>query len=97
MPDNAFEETEWQFLNLLDAGSGFDELETRLYVMEGIARGEQTAKRITERYSPISDLYQDPPDVLIVTGANPVQENLRDEPFWTEKLGRLGQYLEEKA
>jgi homoserine O-succinyltransferase len=89
MPDNAFDETEWQFLNLLDAGSGFDELETRLYVMEGIARGEQTAKRIAALYAPVSELYQDPPDVLIVTGANPVQENLQDEPFWAEIVSLL--------
>jgi homoserine O-succinyltransferase len=89
MPDNAFEETEWQFLDLLDASSGFDELDTRLFVMEGISRGEQTSKRIAELYSPVSELYHDPPDVLIVTGANPVQENIRDEPFWTEMVSLL--------
>jgi homoserine O-succinyltransferase/O-acetyltransferase len=89
MPDNAFEETERQFLNLLDASSGFDEVETRLYVMDGIARGEQTAKRITELYSPLTELYHDPPDALIVTGANPVQENIRDEPFWVEMVSLL--------
>ena len=89
MPDNAFEETERQFLALLDAGSGVSELDTRLYVMEAIARGEQTSKRIAELYSPVSELYQDPPDVLIVTGANPVQENIRDEPFWDEMMSLL--------
>jgi homoserine O-succinyltransferase len=89
MPDSAFEETERQFLGLLDAGSGTNALDTGLYVMEGIDRGEQVSKRIDERYAPVSELYRDPPDVLIVTGANPVEKDIRDEPFWSDVVTLL--------
>jgi homoserine O-succinyltransferase len=89
MPDSAFEETERQFLNLLNAGSGTNALDIRLYVMDDIVRGEEVATRIGERYAEVSELYRDPPDVLIVTGANPVEKNIRDEPFWSEMVTLL--------
>jgi homoserine O-succinyltransferase len=89
MPDSAFEETERQFLGLLDAASGTRALDTRLYVMEEIERGEQVSTAIDERYAPVAELYRDPPDVLIVTGANPVEKEIRDEPFWSDLVTLL--------
>ena len=49
MPDGAFDATERQFLDLLDAGSGAEAVEVRRYTMAGVPRGERTAARIAER------------------------------------------------
>jgi homoserine O-succinyltransferase/O-acetyltransferase len=89
MPDSAFVATERQFTGLLEAGAGLDALDIRLYVMDGIARGQSVAGTITERYAPVSELYRDPPDVLIVTGANPVEKDIRNEPFWADMVSLL--------
>jgi len=88
MPDGAFVQTERQFLDLLDVGSGDQGLDVRLYAMPGVPRGEATALRIAERYHPMTELYDDPPEVVLVTGANPVEPILQDEPIW-EDLSRL--------
>ena len=88
MPDGAFVQTEGQFLDLLDVGSGDQGLDVRLYAMAGIPRGEATGLRIAERYRPMADLYDRPPQLLVVTGANPVEPTLQAEPIW-EDLVRL--------
>jgi homoserine O-succinyltransferase len=89
MPDGAFIETEGQFLDLLDIGSGNEGVDVRLYAMPGVARRETTGKRIAEFYTPMSDLFDHPPEVLIVTGANPVEPALEDEPFWADLVELL--------
>jgi homoserine O-succinyltransferase len=77
MPDGAFVHTEGQFLDLLDIGSGNEGVDVRLYTMPGVARGETTGKRIAEFYTPMSDLFDHPPEVLIVTGSNPDRARTR--------------------
>lgn len=84
MPDGAFDATERQFLGLLDQGSGTDVLEVRRYAMAGVPRGEETSHRIAEQYLPVADLYRRPPDVLIVTGSNPIETHIEDEPYWDD-------------
>ncbi len=88
MPDGAFVQTEGQFLDLLDVGSGDQGLDVRLYAMAGVPRGEATALRIAERYRPMAQLYDRPPHLVVVTGANPVEPILEDEPIWAD-LTRL--------
>ena len=46
MPDAAFDATERQFLELLDAGSCPVRVDVRRYAMAGVPRGEGTAARI---------------------------------------------------
>jgi homoserine O-succinyltransferase len=89
MPDGAFEATERQFFGLLDAGSGCDLVEVSLHTMEGVPRGERAAARIATRYSPLAALREDPPDLMIVTGSNPLEADLADEPYWTEMVDLL--------
>ncbi len=89
MPDGAFKVTERQFLGLLGAGLGGDTLDVRLYALDSIPRGKRVAQRIAEHYAPVADLVADPPDVLIVTGANPVEPVLQDEPFWSDLVELL--------
>jgi homoserine O-succinyltransferase len=89
MPDSAFQETERQFLSLLDASTGSETIDIRLIVMDGVPRGPRVADQIRRRYGPLADLYLDPPDVLVVTGANPVEEHLSAEPFWDDLAALL--------
>jgi homoserine O-succinyltransferase len=84
MPDGAFDATERQFLGLLDAGSGAHVVEVRRYALAGVPRGERVAQRIAEEYRPVADLWIDPPDLLVVTGANPVELHIEDEPYWDD-------------
>jgi homoserine O-succinyltransferase/O-acetyltransferase len=84
MPDGAFDATERQFLDLLETGSGTDVIAVRRYALAGVPRGERIADRIAADYLPVETMLEDPPDILIVTGSNPVEERIEDEPYWTD-------------
>lgn len=84
MPNGAFDATERQYLELLNAGSGSEVIEVRRYAMAVVARGERTAARIAEEYSPVFDVYLDPPDLLIVTASKPIETKMRDELYWAD-------------
>ncbi len=86
MPDTAFDQTERQFLGLLDASSGTDVIDVKRFTMKGVPRGEQTATKISTEYFPADAIRSDPPDLLIVTGSNPIEEHMEDEPYWTEMV-----------
>jgi homoserine O-succinyltransferase len=84
MPDGAFESTERQFVGLLEEGSGSALIDVRRFAMDGVPRGERAATRIAEQYWPMESIRLDPPDLLIVTGSNPLEERISDEPYWDE-------------
>lgn len=88
MPDGAFDATERQYARLLETGSGSNVLEVRRYTMRGVPRGKQTSERIAKEYLPMTDLYLEPPDLLIVTGSNPIEMKIEDELYW-EDLAEL--------
>src|ERR1700749_2006245 len=83
MPDAAFGATERQFVGLLDAGSGCETVAMTRYAMAGVPRGERIAARIAAEYRPIDDIMSDPPDLLVVTGSNPLQARIEAEPYWS--------------
>jgi len=89
MPDGAFDATERQFLGLLEAGVGSEEIEVRRYAVSGVPRGEKTAATIADQYSPVIEIRRNPPDLLIVTGSNPLEANIEDEPYWDELVELL--------
>lgn len=89
MPDGAFDATERQFLHLLDGGSGSEVIEVRRYTMAGVPRGEVVAARVAEQYAPVAAIRQEPPDLLIVTGSNPVEACIEDEPYWADMVDLL--------
>jgi homoserine O-succinyltransferase len=88
MPDGAFVATEHQFLELLDEAAGSEAIDVRRFAMSGVPRGERTSTRIAEQYSPLEELWGDPPDLLIVTGSEPLAPAIEDEPYWDD-LARL--------
>jgi len=89
MPDGAFDATERQYLDLLGAGSGCEVVEVSRYTMGGIPRGERTAARIGEQYLPFGTVTERAPDLLIVTGSNPLARHIEDEPYWDDLAGLL--------
>lgn len=88
MPDAAFGATERQFVSLLDAGSGCETVVLTRHTMDGVPRGERVRARIAAEYRPLEDVMSDPPDLLVVTGSNPIEARIEDEPYWSD-LSRL--------
>jgi homoserine O-succinyltransferase len=84
MPDTAFCATERQFAGLLDAGSGCETVTLTRHTVAGVPRGESVRARVAAEYRPLHDLRSDPPDLLVVTGANPTESRLDDEPYWSD-------------
>ncbi len=89
MPDAAFGATERQFVGLLDAGSGCETVALTRYFMAGVPRGERIRARIAAEYRPIDDITADPPDLLVVTGSNPIESRIENEPYWSDLHGLL--------
>ena len=90
MPDAAFESTERQFLGLLEEASPADlDIEVRCFTMAGVEREGAAAQRIADDYLLSARLREDRPDVVIVTGSNPVQVDVEDEPYWSEMVDLL--------
>ena len=84
MPDGAFGATERQFVGLLDAASGSESVVLTRHTMAGVPRGERIRARIAADYRPIDDIIANPPDLLVVTGSNPVESRIEDEPYWSD-------------
>jgi homoserine O-succinyltransferase/O-acetyltransferase len=89
MPDAAFGATERQFVSLLDAGSGFKKITMTRHTMPGVPRGERVRDRIAAGYRPLDDILSDPPDLLVVTGSNPLESRIEDEAYWADLHGLL--------
>jgi homoserine O-succinyltransferase/O-acetyltransferase len=89
MPDAAFNATERQFAGLLEAGSGCETVALTRHSMVGVPRGERIQARIAADYRPLDDIMSDPPDLLIVTGSNPIESRIEDEPYWSDLHGLL--------
>jgi homoserine O-succinyltransferase/O-acetyltransferase len=89
MPDAAFNATERQFVGLLDAGSGCETVALTGHSMVGVPRGERIQARIAADYRPLDDIMSDPPDLLVVTGSNPIESRIEDEHYWSDLHGLL--------
>jgi len=82
MPDPALEDTEMQFLELLDSVAGDVRLRIRFYSLPGIVRGERGQQHLDNFYFEFSDLFTRRCDAVIVTGTEPCSQNLEDEQYW---------------
>ena len=82
MPDAALEDTELQFFNLLDDASGEIPTYVKLYSLAEIPRGDRGQQHVSSFYYGIDDLWQNQFDGMIITGTEPRQPDLRDEPYW---------------
>ncbi len=85
MPDSAFEETERQFVDLLESGAeemGGTTVRFSRYWLPGLERSPAIRERLARDFRPLELLYASRPDGLIVTGTEPLTEDLRTEPYW---------------
>lgn len=82
MPDAALRRTEEQFTNLLVAAAEDLDLRLTFYSLPAIPRAESGRQYVSAAYATFDDLWLDPPDAMVVTGTEPHEENLRDEPYW---------------
>jgi homoserine O-succinyltransferase len=89
MPDPALEDTESQFLELLNNASGDAPVHVKLYSLPGIPRGERGQAHLSSSYFGIDDLLNGRFDGVIVTGTEPLHPDLRDEPYWPILTGVL--------
>lgn len=82
MPDAALEDTELQFFELLDAASGTTPVYMRLYSLTGVPRTDRGQRHLNSFYFDFDDLWKTPLDGVIITGTEPRDPDLRNEPYW---------------
>ncbi|MGA2811235.1 MAG: homoserine O-succinyltransferase [Candidatus Acidiferrum sp.] len=82
MPDAALEDTEAQFFALLDAAAGDIAVHVELYYLPDVPRGDRAEEYLRSFYLPVDSLWRQQRDGAIITGTEPRQRNLRDEPYW---------------
>jgi len=82
MPDAALEDTELQFFGLLDDASGDLPVYLKLYSLSGIPRTDRGQRHLNSFYGGLDELWHNQFDGVIVTGTEPRQPNLQDEPYW---------------
>lgn len=96
MPDAALEDTEAQFLGLLrDSGRGLA-VYVKLFSLPNICRGERAQRHLDSFYSDINSLLLSKFDGMIMTGTEPRQPNLREEPYWAS-LAEVLDWAEENT
>jgi homoserine O-succinyltransferase len=83
MPDAALEDTELQFFNLLDIASGDIPVLLKLYSLTGVPRTDRGQRHLNEFYSGLDELWNNRFDGVIITGTEPHQPDLRQEPYWS--------------
>ena len=86
MPDAALAAAERQFAGLVAASCGELNVRLDLYALSTVPRSVETRLAMAPRYGALDDLIAAPPDVLIVTGAEPRAADLADEPYWLELM-----------
>jgi homoserine O-succinyltransferase len=82
MPDSALEDTEMQFFELLDGASGEVSVFLKLYSLTGVPRTERGQQHLADFYFGVDDLWNSRFDAVIMTGTEPRQPDLRNEPYW---------------
>jgi homoserine O-succinyltransferase len=82
MPDAALEDTEAQFFSLLEAAAGELPVDVQLFYLPDVPRGDRVQEHLGRFYLPATELWNHPFDGAIITGTEPRQPNLRDEPYW---------------
>jgi homoserine O-succinyltransferase len=83
MPDSALEDTEMQFFDLLDAASDDISVHVQLFSLPGVPRGERGQQHLENFYASTDELSNSRFDSVIITGTEPRQPNLRNEPYWS--------------
>jgi len=89
MPDPALEDTEMQFMELLESAAGDLPVRLKLYSLPRVPRGDRGLEHLSEFYFGVDELWNSSCDALIMTGTEPRQPDLRKEPYWHALTGVL--------
>ncbi|MBV8800814.1 MAG: homoserine O-succinyltransferase [Alphaproteobacteria bacterium] len=85
MPDAALECAERQFGNLLSAAAPNLNIRWYLFTLRSIPRTtEGNLHLLRQYYGGMMDLFRTPLDAIVVTGTEPQQPDLRQEPYWSD-------------
>ena len=92
MPDSAFEATEQQFIDLLERASA--EIGDTRWSSADTGFPASSARPPSSSASPsttarLEEIYGPRPDGLIVTGTEPLADDLRKEPYWEPLAGLI--------
>ena len=82
MPDAALEATERQFLRLVGSCNRIAQFHTHLFTFPEIPRDQKYKDHIEAYYQDFQSLKREGLDAIILSGANPAQSRIEDEPFW---------------
>src|SRR5580704_7187489 len=83
MPDSALEDTEVQFFELLESAAGDIPVSLKLYSLPKLPHSDAGEKHLSKFYSEIGELLESRLDGVIMTGTEPRQADLRNEPYWS--------------
>jgi homoserine O-succinyltransferase len=82
MSDAALARTEHQFTQLLQQAADGVPVEVVYYSLPAIPRSGKIREHMAASYQPIDTLWDNPPDVFVITGAEPREPSLQQEPYW---------------
>ncbi|MEM7196259.1 MAG: homoserine O-succinyltransferase [Pseudomonadota bacterium] len=82
MPDAALQATERQFLRMVGACNRIAQFHVHVFTFDEIPRDTTARDHIDKYYRTFESLKEEGLDALILSGANPVEKNIEDEPFW---------------
>jgi len=82
MPDTAFEATERQFVDLIQAAAPEIVVCLKLFSIPDVPRAQRVRSESAGRYHSITALWDTMLDGLIVTGTEPCAATLKQEPYW---------------
>ncbi len=86
MPNASFQATERQFLRLVGSSNQIVQYYIYPFTIDGVERDERAQKYIDAYYTSFDAVKSAGLDALIITGTNPANPSLEQEPFW-EPLG----------
>lgn len=96
MPDAALEATERQFIRLVGNCNRIAQFYVYPFSLSGLSRGADAQDYIEQNYCGFETLQKEGLDALIITGANVINPELSQEPFW-EPLTRVMDWAEENV
>jgi len=82
MPDAAFKATERQFLSLVGSSNQIVQYYIYPFTIPDKTRSAEIRKYIDDYYYGFDHIQREGIDALIITGTNPANSRLEQEPFW---------------
>lgn len=82
MPDKALAATERQFLRLVAQSNPIAQFYVHPFTLPELVRGDTARAHVDRYYDRFENLREQGLDALIITGANVIGPDLREQPFW---------------